>query len=69
MITEIYYVIPEIFLSLSLMFLLLFGVFKKNGSSFVYNLSIIVLIISVPLILNVPSGEEFLIFNDSYKVD
>ena len=69
MITDIYYVIPEIFLSLSLMSLLLLGVFKKNGSSFVYNLSIIILIISVPLILNVPSGNEFLIFNDSYKVD
>ena len=40
MITDIYYVIPEIFLSLSLMFLLLLGVFKKNGSSIVYNLSI-----------------------------
>tara|TARA_Y100000591_G_scaffold317876_1_gene328073 strand:- start:3400 stop:4818 length:1419 start_codon:yes stop_codon:yes gene_type:complete len=69
MIIDIYYVIPEIFLSLSLMFLLLLGVFKKNGSSFVYNLSIIILIISVPLILNVPSGDETLIFNDSYKVD
>ena len=69
MIIDIYYVIPEIFLSLSLMFLLLLGVFKKNGSSFVYNLSIIILIISVPLILNVPSGDEILIFNDSYKVD
>ena len=69
MITDIYYVIPEIFLSLSLMFLLLLGVFKRNGSSIVYNLSIFILIITVPLILNVPSSEEFLIFNDSYKID
>ena len=29
MITDIYYVIPEIFLSLSLMFLLILGVLKK----------------------------------------
>ena len=49
MITDIYYVIPEIFLSLSLMFLLILGVFKKNGSSVVYNLSILILIISIPL--------------------
>ncbi len=69
MITDIYYVIPEIFLSLSLMFLLLLGVYKRNGSSIVYSLSIFILIITVPLILNVPSSEEFLIFNDSYKID
>ncbi len=69
MITDIYYVIPEIFLSLSLMFLLLLGVYKRNGSSIVYNLSIFILVITVPLILNVPSSEEFLIFNDSYKID
>ena len=34
-----------------------------------YNLSIFILVITVPLILNVPSSEEFLIFNDSYKID
>ena len=69
MITDIYYVIPEIFISLSLMFLLLFGVFKKNSSSTVYSLSILILIISIPLILNVPSTAELLIFNESYKID
>ena len=70
MITDIYFVIPEIFLALSLMFLLLLGVFKKNSSTIVYNLSILIFIITVPLILNVPlSGTEFLIFNDSYKID
>ena len=69
MITDIYYVIPEIFISLSLMFLLLLGVFKKNGSSTVYSLSILILIISIPLILNVPSTTELLIFNKSYKID
>ena len=69
MITDIYYVIPEIFLSLSLMFLLILGVFKRNGSSIVYNLSIFILVITVPLILNVPFSEELLIFNDGYKID
>ena len=69
MITDIYYVIPEIFISLSLMFLLLLGVFKKNSSSTVYSLSILILIISIPLILNVPSTAELLIFNESYKID
>ena len=69
MITDIYYVIPEIFLSLGLMFLLLLGVFKKDGSTIVFNLSLVFLIISIPLILNVPSDSETLIFNDSYKID
>ncbi len=69
MITDIYYVIPEIFLSLSLMFLLLLGVFKKEGSTIVYNLSLVFLIISIPLILNVPLNNTTLIFNDSYKID
>ena len=69
MITDIYYVIPEIFLSLSLMFLLILGVFNKKGSIIVYNLSLLILIIAIPLILNVPSDGEILIFNDSYKVD
>ncbi|MDC2996484.1 NADH-quinone oxidoreductase subunit NuoN [Candidatus Pelagibacter sp.] len=67
--TDIYYVIPEIFISLSLMFLLLLGVFKKNGTSTVYSLSILILIISIPLILNVPSTDELLVFNKSYKID
>ena len=40
-------VLPEIFLSLSIMFLLILGVFKKNSSSMVYNLSIFILIILV----------------------
>ena len=69
MISDIYYVIPEIFLSLSLMFLLILGVFNKKGSIIVYNLSLLILIITIPLILNVPSDGEILIFNESYKVD
>ena len=69
MITDIYYVIPEIFLSLSLMFLLILGVFNKKGSIIVNNLSLLILFIAIPLILNVPSDGEILIFNDSYKVD
>ena len=69
MISDIYYVIPEIFLSLSLMFLLILGVFNKKGSIIVYNLSLLILIITIPLILNVPSDGEILIFNESYKID
>ena len=38
-------IFPEIYLSLSIMFLLMFGVFKKNSESLVYNLSVITLIV------------------------
>ena len=62
-------IIPEIFISISIMFLLLFGVFKKNSSNLIYSLSIITLLISLGLILNLPFGEEKYLFNNSYKID
>ena len=66
---NINFILPEIFISLSIMFLLLAGVFKKNSSSLVFSLSIISLIISLGLIINFPTGQEFFLFNDSYKID
>jgi len=62
-------IIPEIFISTSIMFLLLFGVFKKNSSNLIYSLSIITLLISLGLIVNLPIGEETYLFNNSYKID
>ena len=44
---------PEIFLSLSILFLLIFGVFKKNSSNIIYILSICSLIIT-----NIPKIEQ-----------
>ena len=62
-------IFPEIFLSLSIMFLLMVGVFKKNSEKIVYNLSIIILIILLALVINFFSIQEKLIFNESYKID
>ena len=62
-------IFPEIFLSLSIMFLLMIGVFKKNSEKLVYNLSIISLIILLALVVNLFSINEKLILNDSYKID
>jgi len=62
-------IFPEIFISLVLMFLLIFGVFKKNSSGLIYNLSIISLFILLALILNLTSIEETSLFNESYKID
>ena len=63
------FVLPEIFISLSLMFLLMLGVFKKNSSVIIYNLSIISLIITLALILNRPIDKDIYLFMDAYKID
>ena len=66
---NINFILPEIFISLSIMFLLIFGVFKKNSSSLVYSLAIISLIIALGLIINFPQDQETYLFNNSYKID
>ena len=66
---NINFIFPEIFISLSIMFLLVFGVFKKNSSSIVYLLTIITLIIALGLIINFPKDQEINLFNNSYKID
>ena len=38
--------LPEIFISLSIMFLLVLGVFKKNSSGITFNLSLFVFLIA-----------------------
>ena len=51
---DLNFISPEIFISLSIMFLLILGVFKKNSSTLIHNLSIGLLLITVILILNNP---------------
>ena len=63
------FILPEIFISISIMILLLAGVFKKNSSNLVYLLAIIVLVISLGLIFNFHSKDEIYFFKDSYKID
>ena len=41
------FISPEIFISLSIMFLLILGVFKKNGSSLIHNLSSLMKILTI----------------------
>ncbi len=67
--TNINLVLPEIFISLALMFFLIIGVFKKNSSNLIYNLSIFSLIILLALIVNLTSINETSLFNESYKID
>ena len=69
MIDNLNFIYPEIFISLSIMFLLLLGVFKKNSSSLIYNFSIVFLIFTLALIFNYPPQSNVNLFNDSYKID
>ena len=67
---NIQFVFPEIFLSLSIMFLLIFGVFKKKSSQLVQNLSLIILIITAVITFNETMGiSEFKLFNESVIID
>ena len=63
-------VFPEIFLSLSIMFLLILGVFKKNSSKLIQNVSLIILLITAVITFNETLGiEEVTLFNKSVIID
>ena len=62
------YILPEIFLSIMIMFLLMLGVFIKKSFNLVYLLTILSLIFSIALVLNQPD-EIIKIFNESYIID
>ena len=63
-------VFPEIFLSLSIMFLLILGVFKRDSSKLIQNISLIVLLITAVITFNETLGvEEVLLFNESIIID
>jgi len=63
-------VFPEIFLSLSIMFLLILGVFKKNSTKLIQNISLIVLLITAVITFNETLGiREIFLFNNSVIID
>ena len=68
MINAIYFLIPEIFLSLSIFTFIIFGVFKKNSFNLIYRATIIVVPITIFLIIN-SSFENIEIFNNSFALD
>ncbi len=63
------FIYPEIFISLSILFLLIIGVFKKKSSDLVFTLSVVILLIALGILIKFPSDKEFLLFSDSYKID
>jgi len=63
-------VFPEIFLSLSIMFLLILGVFKKNSPKLIQNISLIALLVTAVITFNETLGvKEILLFNRSIIID
>ena len=63
-------VFPEIFLSLSIMFLLILGVFKKNSSKLIQNISLIILLITAVITFNETLGiNKVRLFNNSIIID
>jgi len=64
----IIYILPELFLSLAIMFLLMLGVFIKNSFKLVNFLTIISLVFASALVLNQPN-EVIKVFNESYIID
>ena len=63
------FISPEVFISLSIMFLLLLGVYKKNSSNIVHNLAMGSLLITGILIFNNPLDQNISLFNGGYIVD
>jgi NADH-quinone oxidoreductase subunit N len=64
------FIIPEMFISLLVMFLLILGVFKKNSFELIHNLSIIVLLITGIIVFNETLDiEKILLFNGSVVID
>ena len=67
---NLHLVLPEIFLSLSIMFLLILGVFKKNSFYLIHNLSLLVLLITAIITFNETiSINNELLFSKSIIID
>jgi NADH-quinone oxidoreductase subunit N len=63
-------VLPEIFISLSIMFILVLGVFKKDSSKITFNISLLVLLIASIITLNETfSINRVTLFNNSVVID
>ena len=68
MINNLNILLPEIFLSLSTFAILMLGVFIKKSFNIIFNLTSLILILTIAIILNNPNHEEK-IFLDSFIRD
>jgi len=68
MITNLNILIPEIFLSLSTFSILMIGVFLKKSFNIIFNLTSLIIIITIAIIISSPNNEEK-IFLESFTRD
>ena len=68
MLNNLNILLPEVFLTLSIFSILMIGVFIKNSFNLIFNLSSLILIITIGIILNNPNNQEK-IFLDSFTRD
>ena len=68
MINNLNVLFPEIFLSLSICTILMLGVFIKKSFNIIFNLSSLILVLTIAIILNNPNHEEK-VFLDSFTRD
>ena len=68
MINDLNIILPEIFLSLSVFSILIIGVFIKNSFNLIFNLSLLIILITISIILSSPNNVEK-IFLDSFIRD
>ena len=68
MINNLNIMLPEIFLSLSIFSILMIGVFIKKSFNLIFNLSSLIIIITISIILTSPNNQEK-IFLDSFTRD
>ena len=64
----IFYILPELFLSIAIMTFLMIGVFIKKSFKLIHLLTILTLIFTTVLIINQPN-EIIKIFNNSFIID
>ena len=63
-------ILPEIFIALSIMFLLILGVFKKDSSKIIFNTSQLILLITAVITINETfSVNRVTLFKDSIVID
>ena len=63
-------ILPEIFISLSIMFLLILGVFKKDSSKLIFNTSQLILLMTAVITINETfSVNRVTLFKDSVVID
>ena len=62
-------IIPELFLTTSIMILLMIGVFYKNSFNLIFKLSVIILLATFILLFNHSIDTSAKLFNNSYAID